>query len=278
MAKKLIYSAKPLIILAGLLLASLILPGIKSFLRLSFFEFQAPVWSSASKVQDLAHYWGVRSHSKHELIEANRDLARLNSSYELVVQENVALRDEVARLENLLALPSHTEHRYEVARVIRRDMSGWWQQVTIRKGRMHGIPPGAAVVYSGGVVGRIKELHAYTSVVELVTSGTFRMAAHFEGDARPVTYRGGINLPFHPPMGEVSDVQPDLVVSRESPSRLVSSRLGGVFPDGLTIGYVDRLTRNTDGLFQRGNVKLNRDLLSIEEVAVLIPISTEAPE
>ena len=279
MAKKLPYSAKPILLLAGLLIVWWLVPAVvKSLVRLSFYEFQAPVWTVASGLRDLQDYWAKRSHSKHDLIEAGRDLARLNSAWLLRVQENENLRAEVARLEKMLELPSHPEYRYEEARVIRREMSSWWQQLVIRKGARDGVRARMAVVYSGGVVGRIKQAHLYTSTVELVSSSTFRVAAHLENDERPVTYQGGINLPFHPPRGEIFNVQPDVVVSALAPRRLVSSRLGGVFPDGLTLGWVERITPSPDGLFQRGRVRLKSNLLKVKEVAVLIPLDGELPQ
>ena len=251
---------------------------IKTFVKVSFFEFQAPFWTSVSYLHDLQDYWSARSRSKNELIEAGRDLARLNAAYEIGLAEQEVLRNELRRWERLLDLPSLPEHRYEVARVVRRDTSSWWQQLLIRKGRNYGIREGAAVVFSGGVVGRIKEVYGYTAAIEMVTSSTFRVAAHFEGDDRPVTYRGGINLPFHPPYGLVCNVQSDLVTNWRSPRRLVSSRLGGVFPDGLTIGWVEQLTKSSDGLFQEGRLRMDKALLELREVAVLMPLLEEAEQ
>ncbi len=244
----------------------------RSFLRVSFFEFQAPVWTGISFLEGLQEFWSKRNHTKLELYEAGKSLARLNASYELRLQEVEALRAEVSRLEEILGLPSHKEYRYEPARVIRRDLGGWWHQLIIRKGARQAIPEGAGVVYSGGIAGRIKEVFAYTSVVELVSSRTFRVAAYFEGDNRPVTYQGGINLPFLPPGGEVLNIQPDILISSSGGKRLVSSNLGGVFPEGLTIGWSNKLTPNMDGLLLRGRVSLDKRLLNLQEVAVLIPL------
>ena len=273
MATRLPYASRPLVLLVSLFLAWWLTPtAVKSVIRVSFFEFQAPFWTGVSYLRDLQDYWATRNHSKRELIEAGRDLARLNAAYEIRLQEHESLVEEVARLERLFDLPSLPDHRYEVARVVRRDLNSWWQQLVIRKGRNYGIAPGAAVIFSGGVVGRIKEVHAYTATVELVSSRTFRMAAHFEADARPVTYRGGINLPLHPPRGNVLNVPADLEVDAAAPRRLVSSRLGGIFPDGLTIGWVDKFARSTDGLFQEGRLRIDSDLLGLKEVAVLIPL------
>lgn len=259
-----------------LLLLWWVLPaGVKSFMRVGFHEFQAPAWTTSSYIADLQDYWAARNHSKHDLVEAGQALARRGAAYELKVQENKSLRREIARLEALLVLPAHAEYQYEVARVVRREMSAWWQLMTIRKGRMHGVRAGQAVVYRGGVVGRVSKVYTYTAEVELCSSPAFRMAAHFEEDERPVTYQGGQNVPLTRPRGRVLNAQPDIKASAQEPVRLVSSRLGGVFPDGLTIGLVEALVPSPDGLFQSGEVLLNTDLMSLKEVAVLVPVSAE---
>ncbi|MDP0500801.1 MAG: rod shape-determining protein MreC [Verrucomicrobiota bacterium JB022] len=262
-----------LVLVGGLVAVWWLLPlGIKAFLRVTFWEFQAPSYYATSQLHDLQDYWAARVKSKNDLIEANIDLARLNAAYSLRNQAAEATAEELRRIEELLDLPPLPRHRYEVARVVRRDMNAWWQRIIIRKGSMHGLEVGQAVVFRGGVVGRVSEVYTYTAAVELVTSREFRVAAHFEGDPRPVQFQGGLNATFHAPTGEVSTVPPDKGVSLGQPLTLVSSRLGGVFPDGLKIGDVYQLDPGADGLFQSGLVRLPDELQSLEEVAVLIPL------
>jgi len=248
---------------------------IKSVGRNTFFEFQAPAWTALSSMKDLQSYWAMRSKSKNDLIEAGRDLARLNASYEISNQKAKATEEELQRLERLLDLPPSPQFKYEVARVTHRDLSAWWHRLVIRKGSRHGIIKGAAVIYADGVVGRVTEVHTYTSVVQLTSDSSFRMAAHVEGDNRPITYRGGHNAPFSTPEGAVSDVPPDIQLTSGEPIRIVTSRLGGVFPDGITIGYLNTLNPGTDGLFQSGRLTLPASLNSVREVAVLIPLAEE---
>ncbi|WP_269524148.1 rod shape-determining protein MreC [Coraliomargarita parva] len=265
---------KPLVALGVFLLAWWLLPTFfKSFLRISFNEFQAPAWVASSYLDDLEGFWARRSHSKIELIEAGQELARQKAFYQLLAQRNETLEAEVTRLEGVLNLPSRREFRYEVARVIRRDLNAWWQQVTIRKGRDYDIPEGAAVIFSGGVVGRVVEVNAFTSRVELLTSPNFRMAATFEGDDRPVVYQGRGQSGFGQPFGEVQDAPQDLVANSQVPLRLVSTGLGGTFPPGLTIGSVPWLEPGITGIFQAGAVQLDPRLLSLHEVAILIPLT-----
>ena len=268
--------AKPFVALGLVVLAWIVMPvAVKSVLRVSFFELQAPIQTTASYARDLQEYWAERTHSKNDLIEAGRELRHVYAGYEFQAQQTEALRAEIIRLEQLLRLPSNPHYRYEPARVARRDFSGWWQQLVIRKGADFGIPVGAPVVYSGGVVGRVREVHAYTAVIDLVTSPSVRLAANIEDDARPVSYQGGLNPPLAPARGIVEFVPPDFFTSAANPKRLVTSGLGGVFPPGLTIGYVTRLEASTDGLFKSGEVSLDPRLSELAEVTVLVPLQPE---
>ena len=183
MAKFRLDKFKPLVALGLFLVAWWMVPTLSKsflpFLRVSFTEFKAPAWIVTSYLDDLEEFWARRSHSKIELIEAGQTLARQKAFYQLLDQRNNTLETEVMRLETILNMPSRREFRYEVARVIRRDLSAWWQQIVIRKGDDYGITEGAAVIFAGGVVGRVIEVNAFTSRVELITSPNFRMAASF---------------------------------------------------------------------------------------------------
>jgi len=268
--------ARPFATLGVVLLAWLVLPVIfKTFARTAFFEIQAPITVADSYVDDLQNFWASELKSRQQLVKEGKDLAGLISQYSLANQQNQDLHAENLRLENLLNLPSMPAYRLEAARVARRDLTGWWQRMIIRKGSNYHITVGAPVVFSDGVVGRVIEVHAYTSVVDLVTSPTFRVAASAEGDNRPVSYQGGLNETFSPPRGTVEFVPLDISASTTQPQRLVTSGLGGIFPPGLTLGSITLLEPSTDGLFKNGEVKLDPRLSSLTEVTVLVPLSPE---
>ncbi len=268
--------AKPFVTLGLILIGWLVVPiGVKMFLRASFFEFQAPLTVTASYARDLQEYWSLRLHSNDELIAAGRDIARLYSSYDNALQENASLHAEVSRLEDLLRMPSLPEFRSEHARVLRRDLSGWWQQIVIRKGQNFGIPVGAPVIFTGGLVGRVTEVHAYSAVVELISSPTLRLASVIEGDTRPITYQGGVNASLSAPKGLIEFVPLGVFASMASPKRLVTSGLGGIFPPGLAIGQVVKIEPSTDGLFQSGEVLIDPRLSSLTEVTVLVPLNQQ---
>ena len=242
-------------VFAAVIFVCLFAPSaVRNFTSSAFEEFRAPLDSIPSHLSDLQKYWSLHSNSKRELIEAGRDLARLNSAYELKLMENESLHRRLERLERIMNMPSDPKFKYEIARVVRRDVNAWWQRLVIRKGSLHGIKDGCAVVCSSGVVGRIAEVGLHTSVVELA--------------------RGGTSL--HIAEGEVVDAPADIEPSREKPAMLVTSSLAGTFPDGVEIGKVYSLSIGADGIFKSGRVELSTRLDSIAEVAVLIPVSEGA--
>lgn len=273
MAKIRLDRLRPLVTLVVFLFLWWALPTtIKSFVRLSFAEFNAPTWLLTAKIDQLSAFWTQRNHSKIDLIEAGQEISRNNARYQIMAQRYESFENEIKRLEALLELPARSEFRHEIARVIQRDLSVWWQEIVIRKGRDYGISVGAAVIFAGGVVGRVKEVNAYTSRIELISSPNFRMAATFAGDSRPVVYQGRIQSVIRQAIGEVRDAPQDLLTTSKEPLTLVSTQLGGTFPSGLIIGTVPWLEPGSTGIFQTGAVQLDSRLQDLHEVTVLIPI------
>jgi rod shape-determining protein MreC len=267
---------RPFATLGIVLLVWALLPlVVKTFARRTLFEIQAPLAVAPSRVEDLQTFWANRLTSKDDLLLAGRETAGLIAEYAYGVQQNEQLKAEILRLENLLRLPPQPEYRFEPARVARRDFSGWWQRMIIRKGENHGITVGAPVVYVGGVVGRVSEVYRNTSVVDLITSPTVRLATTVEGDNRPISYQGGLNPSFRAATGLVEFVPLDVFATPQQPRRLVTSSLGGVFPAGLTVGEITEVRLGADGLFKSGDVRLDPRLGELTEVTVLVPLSPE---
>jgi rod shape-determining protein MreC len=267
---------KPIIALGLFLLSWWLVPlFVKSFLRLSFNEIQAPIWNTKAQLDDLANFWVQRNHSKTELIQAGREMARQKAYYQYYAQLNQQLEAEIERLEAILKLPSQRNYRHEVARVIKRDLNAWWQTMEIRKGRNYGIEKGAGVIFAGGVVGKVIEVYAFTSRVELITSPNFRVAASFEKDQRPIIYQGQRKTALGDPLGQVDNVPQDLIAQSNRPLKLITTDYGDTFPAGLKIGSVSWLEIGRTGIFQAGSVQLDPRLLKLDEVTVLIPLSIE---
>jgi len=263
------------LLVMGLMMWLLLPFAVRSLTQRAFFEFVAPLEITASGVKFLQDFWAYQVKGEEDLFEAGRDLARLNAAYELRLQEAAVLEESLERVESLLKLSPPPDYRLVIARVARRDVNSWWQRLIIHKGKDAGIQAGDPVVFAGGIVGKVAEVGLHTATVNLVSSPSLRLAVTLEGDDRPFLYQGQYLMPFSNPVGNVFNLPTDIPSFSPRPRRLMTSGLGGVFPAGITVGHVQKLQPARDGLFQSGVVELDRRLLSLREVAVLIPVDTE---
>jgi rod shape-determining protein MreC len=256
--------------------AWVLLPAtVRRFNREAFVEFQAPALHLLGKSRDLATFWEKKSRSTEELVAAGRDLARINAALELKLKAMDDIRRENTRLREVTRYNVPAEYLSVVARVATRDSSSWWQRIVIRKGRNDGIRPGAPVVFGDTVVGRVTAVHLTTSEVDLVTSPGFRCTAYLEGDDqnRIVLINGVAANSLGTAKARVSVIPYDYLLPAGTPARVTTTGMGGVFPSGLTLGYLDGGAYATQvGNFKESLLVPSRDLYNLQEVSVLVPI------
>lgn len=246
------------------------------------YRFEAPAVVLSSKMRDLGLYWEMRSRGKDDLIRAGRDLSRAYAGMRYQVEQNEALKTENRRLEKMLGLPERPEYRSVSARVAQRRLGTWWQQILLRRGEDSGIRIGCPVVDASGVVGRVREVFYDTCVVELVSSPAFRISANITGAGIrcPVTYQGAGARPFRSPGGKIYDIPAGIVIPEDAGKiEVETSGLGGIFPAGLKIGRLaGTLSGDDGGIVWEAPVELSRELASVEEVSVLVPVNPDVLE
>ena len=264
------------VVLAVFVAAWILLPAtVRRLNREAFVEFQAPALHLLGKSRDLATFWEKKSRSTEELVAAGRDLARINAALEIKLKGMEDVRRENTRLREVTRYNVPTEYLSVVARVATRDSSSWWQRIVIRKGRNDGIRPGAPVVFGDTVVGRVTAVHLTTSEVDLVTSPGFRCTAYLEGDDqnRIVLINGVAANSLGTAKARVSVIPYDYLLPAGTPARVTTTGMGGVFPSGLTLGYLDGGAYATQvGNFKESLLVPSRDLYNLQEVSVLVPI------
>ncbi len=256
-----------------------------SFVRMgtreAFVEFQAPALHLVAKGRDLARFWELKSKSSEELAAASRDLARINAALELKVRTLEDIRQENIRLRELARYTAPREFLTIVARVASRDSSSWWHRIILRKGRSDGIRPGCPVVFSDRVIGKVSLVHLNTCEVDLVTSPNFRCTAYLEGDeqGRIVLVSGLPANSLGTARAKIAVIPTDYIAPAGQSAKVVTTGMGGVFPAGLTIGTLDSNIRTTqEGNFKEGTLQPSRNLFSLQEVSVLVPIHPAAGE
>ena len=251
----------------------------KVVIQSSFNEFHAPLWEASSRISDLTDYWGHFSDSKKTLIEKGRDFQRISHDQYLqsstLESQNKELnrlkmvQSELVVLQESLGLEKTKSFSPVISRITIRSITGWWQGFEIRKGRSNYLKDGMGVIFGGGVVGKLNWVGSNSSEVKMITNPSFRIVANFSGDERPVTFQGNGIAIDGSPQGIVFDVPQDIVASEKEPLLLVTTSLGGTFPDGLPIGRVFNLDGDKNGLFKSGQVFLDKKLNQLREVTIL---------
>lgn len=165
------------------------------------------------------------------------------------------------RLEELLSLRSALEGDILVATIIGRDPLPWFSTLTIDKGEADGVHKSAAVLSPFGVVGQTLAIGAHSARVLLLTDHNSGIDAVVQRSrARGIVegaLDGGCVMKY---LKRGEDV--------EVGDRIVTSGLDGLFPKGIMIGEVTRVTRGNRALLQVADIKPSVPLDRIEEVLV----------
>ncbi|MFL0792735.1 MAG: rod shape-determining protein MreC [Prochlorococcus sp.] len=95
----------------------------------------------------------------------------IQSAAQLQAQTRLSLLEQDnQRLRDLLALDQGSAVERISAAVISRSPDGWWQQLELGKGALHGIHEGDPVIGPGGVLGRVQSVTPATARVRLLTA------------------------------------------------------------------------------------------------------------
>ncbi len=172
------------------------------------------------------------------------------------------------RLKRLLALERELPTKAVSAAVIARDASVWFQSLTLNKGELDGIQIGMPVIAPEGVVGLISSTSLHASRVLLLTDPNIGIDVLVQRTRVRGILSGlleqGTTLKY---VKRSDDVQVG--------DRVVASGLDGVFPKGLPVGRVTKVSRKDRGLFLYAEVQPEADARRLEEVLVALPNGEE---
>jgi rod shape-determining protein MreC len=160
-----------------------------------------------------------------------RDLELLSMRYEALARENGELRG----LRE--ALPPVAE-RWLPAEIINIQLSGLRQRLLINRGATNGVFKGQAVLDDRGLIGQTTHVGPWSAEVILITDPEHAVPVRFERTGlRTIAVGGGdgssLALPYLPANADV-----------RSGDLLLTSGLGGVFPEGYPVARVSEVHRD----------------------------------
>ncbi len=224
-----------------------------------------------------------RTNSVADALEGPRDLqtardeiARLQARVDELERENEGLHEIEGEYQLLLDLFNRARQQPDFTRltaaVIGQDTSPSLRSIIIDKGSEDGIVVGMPVESARGLVGQVFRTTVNSAQVVLISDNASSIPARLGSSRATGLLRGGglggsvsidwIDLQYEIAIGEV----------------VLTSGLGGKFPQDMVIGRVIEVQRNEAELFQRAIVQPAVEFDALEIVFVITdfrPVDTE---
>lgn len=213
----------------------------------------------------------------------NRRLKLENSALHLLESDIARLRTENLRLRELLdyrnASPSN---RWICAPVLARDGAGGVRGlIRVGRGSVDGVCTNATVVVPEGLVGRVEQVSPHTADVRLIISPDVKVSCVVKSDnpatgaIRGILEGGGAQL-VRADAGasilySINPLRMRHLKTYALPPRakIITSGLGGIFPPGLTVGYlIDGCNADETHLEHEGEVEPAVDFPALEDVFI----------
>ena len=214
-----------------------------------------------TKIDDYNELKNIREKYQDLLPEVDR--------VDSLITENTELRKQLEAMKEELNI-TYTLNEYEFlnATVISRNISYWYNTITIDKGTYNGVEKDMVVVNSDGLIGKVVSTTTFTSDVKLLTTSD-------TNNKISVAISNGNNKLY----GLIKDynynnnyLEVEGISNTESVSigdYVYTSGLGGVFPSGILIGKVSEITTDEYDLAKIINVSPIANFDNINFVAAL---------
>lgn len=209
--------------------------GVRYFLN----SLVAPIQYTANLPRSMFDGVYERFSSHQSLLEGNQNLKRevLRLRSDLLLLEQY--KEENQRLRKLLGSSFVRDEKKMVAEVMAVDTSPYRHQVVIDKGRIDGVYVGQPVINEKGIVGQITFVAAHNSRVLLLSDAKNAIPVQvLRNDIRVIASGNG----------EVDEIQLEYIPTSTDirvDDLLVTSGLGGVYPEGYPVAYVTSVEHDT---------------------------------
>ena len=253
-----------LVLLAGEQQA--MLPGLRAALAVAVYPLQQLVSSTVRAGQGIAEAFSTYA----DLVTENQRLRQEQMMLKTKLLKFAALEKENIRLRGLLETSFKLGEQVLIAELLEVNLVPYEHVVVVNKGSRFGIYPGQPVMDANGVVGQVLKVTPYNSEVMLITDPNHAIPVQVNRNGlRTIALGTGqidrLSLPY---LTSNADIQPgDL---------LVTSGMGGVFPQGYPVATVTTVSSQTSPFAKVtatpvAQLDRNRELLMVWSKSEPIP-------
>lgn len=264
--------------LIGIMIYSATTSGVATIPETLTGIFVTPVQTFFSGVSDgisdFIGQFGGGSDLRAENERLNEEIAELRKK--MVDYDDLKQKNEW--YHGLLGLnEKNPDYTFAAGRVIGRDPSDFYGNFTISAGQNADISVNDPVVSTDGyLVGIVEEVGLTYAKVRTVLDPTTKVAAQISGtDDMAYTAGSTVDLARNNRL-RLTALERSSGVSVGN--MVITSGIGGVYPDGLLIGSVNKIENATDGMTLNADVDLYADILNLKQVMVITYFSGQEAE
>jgi rod shape-determining protein MreC len=229
-----------------------------------------PVYRLASLPVDGMHALGVAFADRRMLTEQNQRLREDLLLANAKLNRMAAVAQQNERLKELLDTQHSLDLHVQLAHVIGIDLGAYRYRMMINLGARDGVKAGQPVIDAHGVMGQVIDVLPTSAVIMLVTDPDHALPVVIERTGlRTVAYgsRNGEQLTL-PTIPMAADVRVG--------DKLLTSGLGGRFPQGFPVGEIRSVGPAATGMFLEAHALPSADLDRSDEVLLLHDLAEPA--
>ena len=237
---------------------------IQSVIQTFTYPVQASINSFASSIKE---FW----YSYLFLVEVNEENKRLKKQIlqmEEKINQHIENSVQFLRLRDQLLFASKKSKEKIFAEIIGESSDNTHKTRLINRGSNQLVLHNYVVLRKEGLVGRIKSVSPFQSIVQLIIDHRNRVSALIQRNrVRGLIYgtHDGIEMR-----------QINLHAKIKIGDRIITSGLGGLYPKGILIGWVKEIKHEAHELFKTAILDSAVDFNQIEEVFVIVPSNSDS--
>jgi len=195
---------------------------------------------------------------RHENVQLKQRVAELEGQRTRLAELEVENR----HLSDLLELREVLAMRAVAARVIGDDTTGLSRTLILSQGSSSGLRRDMAVISTEGVVGKLIAVAPNASRVLLIDDHNSGLDAFDQRSRARGIVAGLLN-------GELTMKYVDRTEDVKPGDSVVTSGMDGIFPRGLLVGQITRVSQEGPGLFLNVDIRPAADFRKLEQVLIL---------
>ena len=209
-----------------------------------------PVYATLSQVSNFTSVYSENKRLRQELVETSTQL-------QMIREQSV----ENMRLRGLLGFAESSLYSLVPARVIATDPSHQDRSIVVTGGGEQGVEMFMPIVSEHGAVGKVVQVIGNMSLVQLLSDPSNRTSVMVNRSRAVGILQTENGRDFFVRLRNHDNVR--------AGDTIVTSGLGGIYPKGLSVGFVTAIDDRTNPLFKRAYLDFSVNFGKLEELFVM---------